>query len=66
MHWSRLVVRELGISHVWVGKIWRRGLQPWHCETFRFSTDRELEAKVRDVVGLYLHPVGCQILGHRC
>ena len=25
-------------------------------ETFKFSTDPQLEAKVRDVVGLYLHP----------
>jgi hypothetical protein len=37
-HWSsRLLAAELGISHVWVGKIWRRwGLQPWRSETFRF------------------------------
>jgi transposase len=57
-HWSsRLLADELGISHVWVGKIWRRwGLQPWRAETFTFSTDPELAAKVRDVVGLYLHP----------
>jgi hypothetical protein len=32
------------------------GLQPWRRETFKFSTDPELEAKVRDVVGLYLAP----------
>src|SRR4051794_17511311 len=25
-------------------------------ETFKFSTDPELEGKIRDVVGLYLHP----------
>ena len=57
-HWSsRLLAGELGISHVWIGKIWRRwGLQPWRAETFKFSTDPELEAKVRDVVGLYLNP----------
>jgi transposase len=57
-HWSsRLLARELGISHVWVSKIWGRwGLQPWRAETFKFSTDPELEAKVRDVVGLYLNP----------
>jgi transposase len=57
-HWSsRLLGAELGISHVWIGKIWRRwGLQPWKSETFKFSTDPELEAKVRDVVGLYLNP----------
>jgi len=57
-HWSsRLLGAELGISHVWVGKIWKKwGLQPWRRETFKFSTDPELEAKVRDVVGLYLDP----------
>ena len=27
-------------------------LQPWRRETFKFSTDPELDAKVRDVVGL--------------
>jgi hypothetical protein len=31
-------------------------VQPWRWETFKFSTDPELEAKVRDVVGLYLNP----------
>ena len=57
-HWSsRLLAHELEISHVWVSKIWRRwGLQPWRAETFKFSTDPQLEAKVRDVVGLYLNP----------
>jgi transposase len=57
-HWSsRLLADQLGISHVWVGKIWKKwGLQPWRRETFKFSTDPELEAKVRDVVGLYLDP----------
>lgn len=58
-HWSsRLLADHLGgISHVWVAKIWRKwGLQPWRRETFKFSTDPELEAKVRDVVGLYLNP----------
>jgi transposase len=36
-HWSsRLLGAELGISHVWIGKIWRRwGLQPWRAETFK-------------------------------
>src|SRR4030067_927700 len=34
----------------------RFGLQPWRRETFKFSTDPELEAKVRDVIGLYLNP----------
>src|SRR5512135_2215377 len=57
-HWSsRLLARELGLSNVKVADVWREyGLQPWRSETFKFSTDPELEAKVRDVVGLYLNP----------
>jgi transposase len=57
-HWSsRLLADQLGISNVWVARIWRKwGLQPWRRETFKFSTDPQLEAKVRDVVGLYLNP----------
>jgi transposase len=57
-HWSsRLLADQLGISHVWVAAIWKNwGLQPWRTESFKFSTDPELEAKVRDVVGLYLNP----------
>ena len=57
-HWSsRLLADQLGISNVWMAQIWRKwGLQPWRREAFKFSTDPELEAKVRDVVGLYLDP----------
>jgi transposase len=57
-HWSsRLLGEQLGISNVWVAKIWRKwGLAPWRRETFKFSTDPRLAAKVRDVVGLYLNP----------
>jgi len=53
----RLLADQLGISHVWVSKLWLKwGLQPWRRETFTFSTDPHLEAKIRDVVGLYLNP----------
>src|SRR5215212_2524019 len=57
-HWSsRLLAAELGISNFTVARVWQRwGLQPWRAETFKFSTDPELEAKIRDVVGLYLQP----------
>ena len=57
-HWSaRLLGAELGISFASVARIWRKwGLQPWRTETFKFSTDPELDAKIRDVVGLYLNP----------
>ena len=57
-HWStRLLGSELGVGDATVGRAWRRyGVQPWRRETFKFSTDPQLEAKVRDVVGLYLNP----------
>jgi transposase len=57
-HWSaRLLGRELGIGFSTVAKIWRRwDIQPHRVQTFKFSTDPELDAKVRDVVGLYLNP----------
>ena len=57
-HWSsRLLGRHLGISDATVAKAWRDyGVQPWRSESFRFSTDPELVAKVVDVVGLYMNP----------
>ena len=57
-HWSaRLLGAHLGISFATVARIWRKWkLQPWRVETFKFSTDPELEAKISDVVGLYLAP----------
>jgi transposase len=62
-HWSaRLLSGHLTkagtpISFAEVARIWRDwGLQPHRAETFKFSTDPQLEAKIRDVVGLYLDP----------
>ena len=62
-HWSaRLLADHLSragmpVSFAEVARIWRDwGLQPHRIETFKFSTDPQLEAKVRDVVGLYLDP----------
>ncbi len=58
-HWSsRLLAKHVGgVSHMAVARLWREwGLQPWRVETFKFSTDPELEAKVKDIVGLYLDP----------
>ena len=57
-HWSsRLLAAGLGISNVKVAKVWREWkLQPWRTGSFKFSTDPELEARVRGVTGLYLNP----------
>ncbi|QRP42627.1 IS630 family transposase [Amycolatopsis sp. FDAARGOS 1241] len=57
-HWSsRLLAARLRISNGTVARAWRDyGVQPWRSETFKFSTDPELVAKVTDVVGLYLAP----------
>jgi transposase len=57
-HWSsRLLADRLGIEHSTVAAIWKEyGVKPWKTETFKFSTDPELEAKVVDIVGLYLAP----------
>jgi transposase len=57
-HWSaRFLAGELGISFTSVARIWRKwGLQPHRIETFKFSTDPGLEARIRDVTGLYLDP----------
>ena len=57
-HWSvRLMADRLGISFASMGRIWRKwNIQPHRLDTFKFSTDPELEAKLRDVVGLYMSP----------
>lgn len=57
-HWStRLLAHELGVSDATVARAWRHYcVKPWRRQTFKFSTDPELEAKVRDVIGLYLNP----------
>jgi transposase len=48
---------RIGTSITTVQRIWAEaGLKPHRVETFKFSTDPALEAKVRDVVGLYLAP----------
>lgn len=57
-HWSaRFLAAELGISFASVARIWRKWkIQPYRIETFKFSTDPDLEPKIRDIVGLYLAP----------
>jgi transposase len=62
-HWSARLMSDhlrgegMPVSFAEVARIWRDwGLQPHRIETFKFSTDPRLEAKIRDVVGLYLDP----------
>jgi Homeodomain-like domain len=57
-HWSsRLLAAELGVSRNTVARVWQHhDLKPRQANSFKFSTDPQLEAKVRDVVGLYLDP----------
>ena len=68
-HWSaRLLADHLGVSFATVARIWRRwGPKPWKAETFKFSTDPELEAKMPDHVVDLLHEqwVGGQLEGVR-
>lgn len=57
-HWStRRMATQTGVSRDAVMRIWHAfGLQPHRVETFKLSTDPRFVEKVRDVVGLYLHP----------
>jgi transposase len=49
--------RGIAVSHDRVAEVWKRfSLKPHRVEGFKFSTDPELETKIRDVVGLYLDP----------
>jgi transposase len=57
-HWStRAMAARCGLSQSTVSRIWRAfGLQPHRTEAFKLSKDPLFVEKVRDIVGLYLHP----------
>lgn len=57
-HWTtRTMARRYGVGKDTVARIWRaRRLRPWLTETFKLSNDPDFEAKLVDVVGLYLDP----------
>lgn len=57
-HWSvRAMAKLQGVSPATVQRIWKKHrLQPHRVEAFKFSTDPEFVAKVRDIVALYLNP----------
>lgn len=56
--WSvRTLARDLDLPPATVHEaLVRAGLQPHRIRTFTFSPDPEFEAKLLDIVGLYLHP----------
>ena len=54
---TRLLAKEVGLTSGCVSDVLRRnGLKPHHVRTYKVSRDPDFVAKVRDVVGLYLHP----------
>src|SRR5207244_6731449 len=57
-HWSaRRMAKQVGLSPATVHRIWQKyGLQPHRVETFKFSCDPQFNAKLADIVGLYLDP----------
>ena len=57
-HWTtRLMADRFGIGKDSVARIWRdHNLKPWKVDTFKVSNDPHFEAKLVDVVGLYLNP----------
>ena len=57
-HWTtRDLGRTVGVSHSTVHRLWQgHALKPHQVQTFKFTTDPEAEAKIHDVVGLYLRP----------
>lgn len=57
-HWStRSLAKACGLSRSTVHRIWKAfALQPHRSETFKLSKDPQFIEKVRDIVGLYLHP----------
>ena len=56
--WStRSMAARHGVGKDTVARIWRaRGLRPWRADVFKLSNDADFEAKLTDVVGLYLDP----------
>ncbi len=57
-HWSvRSMAKASGLGKSTIHRIWAaHGLKPHRVETFKLSTDPNFEAKLVDIVGLYLNP----------
>jgi transposase len=57
-HWTgRAMAKAVGVSLSAVQGIWKaHGLAPHRVRTFKLSRDPEFASKLRNVVGLYMHP----------
>jgi transposase len=54
---TRSMAARHGVGKDFVAKVWRaRRLRPWQVDTFKLSNDPDFEAKLVDVVGLYMNP----------
>ncbi len=56
--WStREMAARHGVGKDFVAEVWReRGLRPWLADVFEVSADPDFEAKLQDVIGLYVDP----------
>ena len=56
--WStRQMAARHGVGKDFVAQTWReRGLRPWLADVFKVSADPDFEAKLADVIGLYVDP----------
>jgi transposase len=57
-HWSgRAIAKAVGLSHRSIQRIWAEaGLKPHLVRSFKLSNDPNFDAKVTDIIGLYLNP----------
>ena len=54
---TRSMAERHGVGKDTVARLWRaRRLRPWQVDTFKLSNDPAFEAKLVDVVGLYMDP----------
>ena len=54
---TRSMAARHGVGKDTVARIWKaRRLRPWQVDTFKLSNDPAFEAKLVDVVGLYMNP----------
>jgi transposase len=57
-HWTtRSLAKRFGLGKDTIAKVWAdHSLKPWKVDTFKISNDPQFEAKLVEVVGLYLNP----------